>query len=55
MGIIISQLFFSNFHGQDLQAITTLLASLQAFFKSKDSETIYSILKFLLVYTWVFY
>lgn len=38
-GTIVSRSFFSDFHGQDPQAITALLASLQAVLENKDSES----------------
>ncbi|CZR69862.1 uncharacterized protein PAC_19762 [Phialocephala subalpina] len=37
-GTIISRSLFSDFHGQDPQATTTLLASLQAVLESKDTD-----------------
>jgi hypothetical protein len=39
-GTIVSRSFFSDFHGQDPQATTALLASLQAVLESKDSEAV---------------
>jgi hypothetical protein len=50
-GTIISRSFFSDFHGQDPQATTALLASLQAVLESKDSEAVYGKSKFLSFYT----
>jgi hypothetical protein len=50
-GTIISRSFFSDFHGQDPQATTALLASLEAVLESKDSEVIHGKSKFPLTYT----
>ncbi|KAH9203157.1 hypothetical protein DL95DRAFT_321955, partial [Leptodontidium sp. 2 PMI_412] len=41
-GTIISRSFFSDFHGQDPQSTTALLASLQAVLDSKDVEAVHS-------------
>ena len=46
-GTIVTRSFFSDFHGQDPQATTALLASLQAILESKDSEGEHSMYKFL--------
>ena len=46
-GTIISRSFFSDFHGQDPQATTALLASLQAVLQSKDSKCVHGMSKFL--------
>ena len=50
-GTIVTRLFFSDFYSQDLQATTTLLASLQAVLESKDSEAVHGKFKFLSTYT----
>lgn len=49
-GTIITRSFFSDFHGQDPQATTALLASLRAVLESKDTEGIHGMSKFLSVY-----
>ncbi|RFU24294.1 Nucleoside-triphosphate phosphatase, partial [Scytalidium lignicola] len=41
-GTIVSKLFFSDFHGQDPQDTSALLASLQAVLESRDSEAAHS-------------
>jgi hypothetical protein len=45
-GTIVSRSFFSDFHGQDPQSTTALLASLQAVLNSKDSSAIHGASKF---------
>ena len=45
LGTIVSRSFFSDFHGQDPQATTALLASLQAVLENKDSESEHSMSK----------
>jgi hypothetical protein len=50
-GTIISRSFFSDFHGQDPQTITALLASLKAVLESKDSEAVHGKSKILLTHT----
>lgn len=44
-GTIVSRSFFSDFHGQDPQATTALLASLQAVLESKDSDGVHGMSK----------
>jgi hypothetical protein len=50
-GTIISRSFFSDFHGQDPQSTTTLLAGLQAVLASNDSEVAHGMSKLLSLYT----
>ncbi|KAH6704173.1 hypothetical protein BKA61DRAFT_493934, partial [Leptodontidium sp. MPI-SDFR-AT-0119] len=52
-GTIISRSFFSDFHGQDPQSTTALLASLQAVLESKDSEGLRGMFNFLTSYNWL--
>jgi hypothetical protein len=40
-GTIVSRSFFSDFHRQDPQATTALLASLEAVLESKDSKAVH--------------
>ena len=54
-GTIVTRSFFSDFHGQDPQTTTALLASLQAVLESKDSEGVHGMSKFLSSYNWVSY
>jgi hypothetical protein len=49
-GTIVSRSFFSDFHGQDPQATTALLASLQAVLEGKESEGLHGMSKFLSTY-----
>jgi hypothetical protein len=44
-GTIVTRSFFSDFHGQDPQATTALLASLQAVLESKDSDGVHGMFK----------
>jgi hypothetical protein len=53
-GTIVSRSFFSDFHGQDPQSTTALLASLQAVLDSKDSEAIQGTSVFFSPYTRAF-
>jgi hypothetical protein len=50
---IVTRSFFSDFHDQDPQATTALLASLEVVLESKDSEAIHGISKFLSAFTCV--
>jgi len=44
-GTIVTRSFFSDFYGQDPQATTALLASLQGVLESKDSDGVYGMSK----------
>ena len=54
-GTIVTRPFFSDFHGQDPQATTALLASLQAVLESKDSEVVHGMSKYFSPHNYVPY